>query len=148
MKSDMTTLTYRAGILASDSRMTNNGTIIGSAIKIRKRGPLLFAGCGSWALVTRFIDWSFKGCAGNPPPMIFPDADTTASGFIFMPNGTILTFEPSGPSVQHCEYFAEGSGRDTALGALAMGATAVEAIRVAIQHDIYSGGDIQVLTHD
>lgn len=126
--------------------MTNGGTVVGTAIKIKKRGPLLFAGCGTWSMVSRFLDWGMKGCVGDHPPMNHEDFN--AAGFIFMPDGTILSFEPSGPSVHLCDYFAEGSGRDLAMGALAFGASAIEAIEVAKEHDIYTGGNVQVLTHD
>jgi ATP-dependent protease HslVU (ClpYQ) peptidase subunit len=40
--------------------------------------------------------------------------------------------------------WAIGSGREYALGALAVGASAKEAVRAAIKYDIYSGGKIVV----
>lgn len=41
------------------------------------------------------------------------------------------------------KYWAEGSGGQIALGAMAAGATAVEAIKIAAKHDSYTGGGVQ-----
>lgn len=40
-------------------------------------------------------------------------------------------------------YFAIGSGRDYAMGAMAMEASAIEAINVAAKHDAYTGGEVR-----
>lgn len=37
---------------------------------------------------------------------------------------------------------AVGSGEDIAIGALEFGATAEEAVQIASQHDVYSGGEV------
>lgn len=43
-------------------------------------------------------------------------------------------------------YFAIGTGRDYAMGALAMGATAQQAVEIASRFDSDSGGGVDVLT--
>lgn len=43
-----------------------------------------------------------------------------------------------------CEYLAIGSGQDFALGAMAHGATAEEAVWCACKHDPHSGGPVVV----
>lgn len=44
------------------------------------------------------------------------------------------------------EFIADGSGREYALGAFEMGATAEEAIRAAAKYDPATGGDIETKT--
>lgn len=73
------------------------------------------------------------------------DKTATAYGLIFTPDGKALSFEPSGTTWYNVEYAAEGSGSTIALGALAHGATAVEAVTAAIKHDCYSQGPLTIL---
>jgi hypothetical protein len=70
-----------------------------------------------------------------------------AAGIIFMPDGLIVKFNRIGNSWLHAEYYSEGSGCDYACGAMAMGASAEESVRIAIKFDISSGGLIQTLRH-
>ncbi len=46
------------------------------------------------------------------------------------------------------EYSAVGCGMFVALGALAIGATPVQAVEATIKHDIYCGGEIQQVRID
>lgn len=67
------------------------------------------------------------------------------------PNGSLFLFEdsiwPSGP-INAGEFYAIGSGSDYAMGAMAMGASAVEAVRVAIQFDPNCGGEPHTLDRE
>jgi 20S proteasome alpha/beta subunit len=72
--------------------------------------------------------------------LIFFALVVTADGKVWSMNcsGTLaLVYGP---------YFAEGSGAKYAMGAMAAGATAAEAVAIAIRYDAYSGGEIQTLT--
>lgn len=42
--------------------------------------------------------------------------------------------------------YAGGSGKEVALGAMLAGATPKEAVKIAIQRDVYSGGRIRTIT--
>ena len=46
------------------------------------------------------------------------------------------------------EYATQGSGNEIALGALAMGASAVDAVAVAIRFDAFSGGEIEAVSFE
>ncbi len=83
-------------------------------------------------------DWFVNGREGERPV-----------GDIHMilvpPEGPALMVNDFGESEICAPFYAIGSGYELAMGAMAMGASAEEAVRVAIQYDIHSGGEITVL---
>ncbi len=143
----MTTIAYRDGVLAADTRATSGDVIVGSsALKIAKRGRVMAAASGTSAYARRFMDWFRSGMKGDPPPSIDPnDHDTFCWGLLVTGDDRRVLLQQPGWIVERGPYFAMGSGRDFALGAMAHGASAEEAVRAAIAHDVYSGGDITVL---
>ena len=44
------------------------------------------------------------------------------------------------------DFMAAGSGNEIALGAMAMGATAEQAVEIAARFDVYTGGKIETLS--
>lgn len=148
----MTTVVYRDGVLAADTLVTGGDTRIGFKSKIAKVGNALVTATGTNALAIRFISWVREGCQGPCPPMALKSAvdgaeyDTT--GILILPGGRCVTFrEGTGIQWANGPYFAFGSGQDYARGALAMGATAVEAVKAAMEFDIYTGGTIESVRH-
>lgn len=60
------------------------------------------------------------------------------------PQGRVLIVETDMvPFDIKADFYAEGIGRELAMGALAMGATAEEAARVAIKYSTGCGGKVQ-----
>lgn len=141
----MTTIAYRDGVLAADTLCCFGNSRDGFATKAVKRGPYLAAASGAVAAMGRFLDWVRGGLQGEPPPM--PDGDHTTFGIIVCPDGSCLTFGPSGWERTKADTYAIGSGADYAQGALAMGASAEEAVRIAMQFDVKTGGEITVIRH-
>lgn len=141
----MTTIAYRDGVLAADSRMTLNGVVDGSQVKIVRRGNVMAAATGTAAMCQQFRDWFIGGMVGDPPAGEHEkNSDWSYWGMIFH-GETILCWQASGWVRIVAPYFASGSGGDFATGALAHGATAEEAVRAAIAHDASSGGEVMVL---
>lgn len=137
----MTTIAYKAGVLAADSLTTVNGMRDSFAQKIWQVGPLLIGGAGSSALCIQFYEWVKEGMEGQCP--IRCDG---ANGFIVTPDDTIVTWGENGPwTSRGVEFCAFGSGERFALGAMAAGASAEEAVAAAIRFDVYSGGPIRTL---
>ena len=144
----MTTIAWDGKTLAADSKLTRGGAGYGGTcfaeqtlkLSRSKEGHL-----GAWAGIynhqcDRFLEWVRKGCKGDP---VQPSTDTA---FILVePNGQLHEFRPEGISrtVPGYGYMAWGSGRDFAIGALAMGATAVEAVKIAARHDLATGGPVR-----
>ena len=145
----MTTIAYRDGVLAAD-RLCTVGTHRDAWVpKIRKRGPILACGCGTWPVVLTFLDWFSDGMPADRQPTMTGHCakEDGSSGFLFLPDGRFLHLSPSGWSWKRAPFYALGSGADYCYGAFSMGATAEEAVRAALVHETASGGPIDVLRH-
>lgn len=136
----MTTIVYRDGILAADRRAYSGGTVfIGYKTKIRrlKSGGLVGISTNQVGLTDAIVKYFDVG--GDKPTM--KEQDFTV--LIIRANSEVFyasdEFHLSGPL--DASFFAIGSGKQFAYGALEMGATAMEAVRVAAVHDIWSGFD-------
>lgn len=133
----MTTIAYRDGVLAADSRITAGNLIVpGGFYKIR-RLPCgsLFAGCGIVDNIERLLE---SIISDDDPPSV---RNTTAVQID--PKGSMWTYEGYVWVRQRGPYGAWGSGSAFAYGALAMGASAKDAVRVAIKFDSGSGGPVR-----
>ena|SRR5687768_13962526 len=140
----MTTITFREGIMAADSRMTLGGAVIGNVVKIVRRDDgALCGGCGRLAWLQAFHEWFLNGEQDD-----LPDVDEDSMGLIARPKKPLQAFEEAGTYEWKTPYFAMGSGRRFALGAMYAGASAQEAVKAAIKFDIYSGGKVISLSHD
>jgi hypothetical protein len=143
----VTTIAYKDGVLAADTLSTRNGAREGVAIKIFRRGDLLAGASGCSARCKYFRDWFVDGCKGDCPPM--GDLEKNwAEGFIIMADGRLVTFGPTASWAEagmYSDMNAWGSGADFARGAMTAGASAEEAVRIAMHWDTNSGGDITVL---
>lgn len=139
---EITTLAYKDGVLASDSLATANGNRVSLVTKVMEKNGILFGGSGSLSMVQHFFDWVRGGMEGDPPEM---QEGSTYEGVIivaptmllFTPHGLIR--RPAGP------WWSSGSGWEIAAGAMMAGKSAIEAIEVAIEIDVYSGGPIQAV---
>lgn len=143
----MTTIVYRDGVMAADSRAWSGGhSPIGMKNKVHRLEDGTLVGCASSipGAAEAAVQWYRAGAdpKGEPPRefnllVVRPDG----SAYLADDNPYL-----SGPL--HAPYFAIGSGRQFALGALAMGADAVEAVSIGIQLDTCSGGPITVMRHE
>lgn len=136
----MTTIAYKDGVIACDSRQTRSGTIVAdNQSKCQVVGGVSFflsgAVCDAPALIAAYF--------GTPSPV-----PVECSGFA-VDGGKLLMvgcddktgiwrqeLDPANPD-------AIGSGSAYALAAMDMGASAVEAVRAAMKRDIYTGGRIR-----
>lgn len=141
----MTTIAYRDGVLAADTLNTSGTYRDGYVTKIVKKGRILAGASGCGIMTRRFLDWVRAGMPGDAPAMV--NGEDKAYGHIFMPDGTRLTLWPNGWATDRQAFWADGSGWEFAKGAMAMGASAEQAIGIAVQHDTKSGGEIVVLRH-
>jgi len=139
----MTTVAYKAGVIAADTMMCAHNAFDGHVTKIAKFGGLLAGAGGSSAMCRMWFDWLRGGLNGEPPKQIANEFDLDA--FAVIPGGRLLYWD--GQGMLHCraEMYAVGSGAKFALGAMHAGATPEEAVRAAMAFDCFTGGDIEVL---
>ena len=83
---------------------------------------------------------------GGPKPDLVDRSEDWSGILVIAPDGAIWKFEKQlhGFLVE-APQFAIGSGRAFAIGAMAMGATAREAVEVASRFDPHSGMGVDVL---
>ncbi|UFQ02245.1 Ntn hydrolase family protein [Pseudomonas fitomaticsae] len=139
----MTTIAYKDGVIAYDSRQTRDGAIVSddcSKCAVVDGVSFLLAGavCDEKALIAAYFGTS------SPVPV-------ECSGYV-VDGGKLLMvghddktgiwkqeLDPSNPD-------AIGSGAPYALAAMDMGASAEGAVRAAMKRDIYTGGKVRTLT--
>jgi len=142
----MTTIAYDGITLASDSQATSSHIHTGDfqkifKIKFESGACVLVAGCGDAFAISAFIAWVEDGmCEDEYPPNM--DAFT---GLVVSDSGAYLFCDRPHPIPVHAP-FGMGSGGDFAIGAMAAGKSARDAVKVAITVDPYSGGKIKTLT--
>lgn len=144
----MTTIAYRDGVLAADTAMCQGGVMVGSVVKIARRfNGDMCGSAGDAVYNAAFTRWFVLGEDG-PAPEAKQETNYFDRGVIFRKAGGIDVFEPRGRFSVIASYFAIGSGKESALGAMFAGASAFDAIRAACAHDPHTGGEITVLSHD
>lgn len=140
---EMTTIIYRAGVLAADTSVWDRGCYVGQIVKIWQRPDGRLAGfAGSMGEMALFRDWFLDGAVGDHPNFRADDAE----GLICLPDGTFEWFGKDRAKVPIiAEYQAVGSGFRIALGALGAGASAEEALRIVAGIDDGTRGPFTIL---
>ncbi|AXQ69584.1 peptidase HslV family [Caulobacter phage CcrSC] len=137
----MTTLAYKDGVLAADTRICDGTLMLGVFTKIRRIGPVLTAGCGNAQDVAKFNAWVSSGMEGE-----FSMGESEC--WLIAPGQPVLIYENDTFLRIDAPFYASGTGGEIARGAMAMGADAVTAVRQAILHDSATGPPIDVLYLD
>ena len=138
----MTVAVYRAGIIAADTLVVDETTALYHAYKIFELDDGgLIATAGNGKECVAFRDFFLYN---KEPAEEFEYKEF--AGLWIRPDGAIYFCE----SHRHIdpiidEFIAIGSGRSAAYGALEMGASAEEAVRIACKYNVCCGEPITVL---
>jgi hypothetical protein len=160
----VTIIAYRNGTIACDSCWNDDGLVFSSATKIIRLpyGKLYGASgdCDDRMLLDLLRPVQVPAELPTKKQLEELDIDVSAL-LVFKPPicGPLRVFvidcyhlgkaeESSGITEVHAPFCAVGSGRKTALGAMAHGASAAEAVQVACDLDIYCRPPIHVLKVD
>lgn len=141
----MTTIVYRDGVMAADSRAySGDRKPIGSKQKIHRLpdGSLIGVSSSKVGEAERFRRMvSEKGVDADF------ETEVPVQAIVVMPNGGIFYFNDersfSGPI--SAEFICIGSGEVAAHAALLSGCSPVKAVEVAMQLDVWTGGDVRTL---
>jgi 20S proteasome alpha/beta subunit len=149
----MTTIVYRAGILAADSRAYAGYNLpLGAKRKIRRLPDGTLMGCSSNqpGVAEAVQDWAEQVLVGGKPepPKLGDNPSFTLlvvgpDGRARFASGKLLLTGPV-----EGEFFAIGSGAEAAYGALHMGASAGQAVEIACRVDVWSELPVAVLRHE
>lgn len=143
----MTTIAYRAGVLAADSRAYGGPYRPSPGQKCKiwrlKSGDRLGVSSAVPGTGERLREWfeDPSRCSPAELPKDFRLLLVKANGEVYLGDDSVHL---SGPI--ETEYCAIGSGDVYAMGAMFMGASAVEAVQAACTFDPHTGGEIRTLT--
>ena len=153
----MTTIAYKDGVLAGDSLSTVNGRRSGPmektfAYRLLGGGACLIGLCGEPQHFQKVLRDIIKREEDPLREEIWPIGEYMAlialkhedrperQADVYLFEGAGEPFPVSGP------FHAIGSGSEIAIGAMAVGASALQAVHAAIALDIYSGPPVITLT--
>ena len=135
----MTVIAFDGHILAADRKLAFND-LPRQTCKIRKsKEGTIMAGAGNWQTVIRLFEWYNEGAEREDFP--YPGSTDDAASLILLNKKGQLFYILDKPVVHELEddFMAFGSGSDLAMGAMAMGASAIEAVGVASKYNLFCG---------
>lgn len=135
----MTTIATDGKSMAGDGLCTGNGMI--HSMSTRKvhwteDGCIVGISGSSYAVET-FLAW-------NPKEDVLCDVPEDFEALVLHPDGTCRSYNNKGMGMDQELPAVSGSGGAIALGAMLAGATPEEAVRIACQRDICTGGIVTV----
>lgn len=146
----MTTIAYRKGLMAADSRAySGSAESVGIKDKVFKLidGRLLGVSSNCLGIGVLVRDWILDGMKQDKVPLTRNKDDFDA--LLVSPDGTAFIINglwmPSGPI--KANYFSIGTGSHYAKAAMRLGCTAVQAVDIACELDIWSDLPIVVKDH-
>lgn len=129
-------------MMAADTQVTINNYKTNTEKLYSIPGYGVIGLAGSAKLCVQIAQWWADGAEGEPPEV---DDSNAVQGILSTKEGLFYLEDGSVPIVIKANYLAIGSGSDYALSAMEIGKSAEEAIREAMKHDIYTGGDVDVV---
>ena len=141
----MTTISYRAGILAADSAIAYGSYLNGERCKITICQNFLVAMAGTGWLRNPLEEWVMRDCDPNDIPEVLLKHEDKFATLIVDRTGLAHEFDNGYLMPIHADYTAIGSGGALAMGAMAHGANAEQAVMAACRHDKSSGGPVSAL---
>ena len=135
----MSVIAWDSNVIAADRQGTVGGTPIVSP-KLFAFKDMFFGCSGSAGNKFAFKCWIEKGAPDNNKPLItlLPDEGI---GIILIKDGRCWLYSDESlfPTEIREPFWATGTGADYAMGAMAMGANAIEAVEIACRFDINCG---------
>lgn len=135
----MTCIAYRDGIIAADTLVIIDDVVKQeNEVKVVKRKGHLFGISGQLPPLDEVVKWYFsKG------RKTFKNHKFTC--LVVHPNGSIHACDYLGDEITlNTPFYAIGSGREFAIGAMEVGATAIQAVEAAIKWCPTVGGKVIV----
>lgn len=129
--------------MAADSAVYLGNIRVGSFQKIVRRDDgALASAAGTTSICERFNEWFVNGCQSPFDPK---DDDKDFSAIIVHPDGHVQKVGHQGDHFSiRASFYALGFAQDFALGAMAAGASAEDAVRLCLQWHDGCGGTVQV----
>jgi hypothetical protein len=146
----MTVIVWDGKSLTTDKQATQSD-LMRTVTKSRIIRGHLCAVAGDWDLAQEMFVWFERGAKPDEVPPFFRSKEDWVAFVAITPDKRVLKFERSPypmdftETVENDGWFVFGSGRDFAVGALAMGASPEEAVRIASKYCTTCGNGVDVL---
>lgn len=148
----MTTIAWDGKTLAADS-MGDQNCLRMKAVKVH-RGVLadgkafIFGGAGRTSDCIQLYEWIKTLDSKTLTRELYPHQSDANDPTCLLAVKRDGVFRKTGPLLVpvYEDFYAVGSGRDFAISAMHFGKTAAEAVKHAIQFDLYSGGAVRTMT--
>lgn len=153
----MTSIAVKDGIMVSDGRVTLGDTVIkDNMVKVFWVNNHLVGGAGRARSISTFVHWLQKqtdytivsnevGDLVDLVPPVLED-DEGFSALVLTPTKQVLLYDGNIPiDLGNDVYTSIGSGSVYCLAAMDAGASAEDAVKIAMKRDVYSGGEITVV---
>ena len=153
----MTSIAVKDGIMVSDGRVTLGDTVIkDDMVKVFWVNNHLVGGAGRARSISTFVHWLQKqtdytivsnevGDLVDLVPPVLED-DEGFSALVLTPTKQVLLYDGNIPiDLGNDVYTSIGSGSVYCLAAMDAGASAEDAVKIAMKRDVYSGGEITVV---
>jgi ATP-dependent protease HslVU (ClpYQ) peptidase subunit len=136
----LTTIAFRSGILAGDTRVSDDETIDpADVIKVFKLSSGTLIGfAGTLAKIQKCL----RELKKDPEHINIPADDETECIVVYS-DGKVRILDPDGWVETEAKYYAIGSGRIPALVAMRCGKSARQAVKIAMDFDKNTGGKIK-----
>jgi hypothetical protein len=135
----VTTVAFDGNTLAADTLITSDWKSAGHSKFHMFRNGSVGAFAGMWGKVQEAIKF-LEGDAESAP-------DDDWDAIVLRTDGTAWVIDAEGCHLDITgKHYAIGSGAQFALGAMACGRDAADAVRVSIGLDPYSGGEVECIT--
>jgi hypothetical protein len=150
MGASMTVIVWDGKSLTTDKQATQSD-LMRTVTKSRIIRGHLCAVAGDWDLAQEMFVWFERGAKPDEVPPFFRSKEDWVAFVAITPDKRVLKFERSPypmdftETVENDGWFVFGSGRDFAVGALAMGASPEEAVRIASKYCTTCGNGVDVL---
>jgi hypothetical protein len=143
----MTTIAWDRMSLVADSQLIS-GHNITEGIKIfRLKNREVAAIFANFTAALHLLEWYTDGADAHDWPAAQQRHSTDYGGLVVAREGRLWQYECSPVPCELLEpYAAFGSGREYALGAMAMGADARLAVKIAARFDPATGGKIRAFS--
>lgn len=150
----MTTIAYKAGVMAADSGSWFSNVVYRGAIKIaRGHDGSLHGISGNAADAEEYLRWVNAGMVGDPPKPAPTNREEGRSAFLALvapsTGDVVRVWSAYGWEDHHAvPFIAIGAGAEMAIGAMAAGASAERAVEIAAEHSGYAALPVRTIRRD
>lgn len=135
----MSVVAWDGKVMAADRQGTFGGCMPLPGCKVFEHDGVLYGSSGGIEDFNLYRDWVKAGKTGDPPTL-------QEVNFLVVENGqiTLLTERLIPMLIEH-PFYAIGGGADFAIGAMAAGANATQAVEIASRYHTGCGFGVEVL---